>query len=143
MIQMHLCSNQVLSTILYYIRLSNIMSTQEDVPIRIKKSLEGYKVFKYCLISITRRRRKTIRSSEYIVSNKLYFKMRCLQNHLEIGKVLFSQNGFGFQGLTQKEDCCYKLLSKRAIVQGYISEKIISVYKPFFCCSRIVLLSRA
>ena len=49
------------------------MSTQEDVPIRSRKSLEGYKVFKYCLISITRRRRKTIRSSEYIVSSKLVF----------------------------------------------------------------------
>ena len=47
------------------------MSTQEDVPIRIKKSLEGYTVFKYCLISITKRRRKTIRSTECIVSSKL------------------------------------------------------------------------
>ena len=101
------------------------MSTQKDVPIRSRKSLEGYKVFKNCLISITRRRRKTIRSSEYIVSNKVNFKMHCLQNHLEIRKVLFSKNGFGSQGLTQKEDCCYKLLSKRAIVQGNISEKLV------------------
>ena len=136
---MYLCPNQIVSTIIYYIRLSNIMSTQEDVPIRSRKSLEGYKVFKNCLISITRRRRKIIRSSEYIVSKKLYFKMHCLQNHLEIRKVLFSKNGSGFQGLTQKEDCCYKLLFKKRIaVTNYCLERglLLQTIVQMGYCSR-------
>ena len=44
MIQMYICPNEILSTIIYYIRLSNIMRTQEDVPISIKKSLEVSKI---------------------------------------------------------------------------------------------------
>ncbi|CAL9732011.1 hypothetical protein MOUN0_N00100 [Monosporozyma unispora] len=64
--------------------------------------------------------------------------MHCLQNHLEIRKVLFSKNGFGFQGLTQKEDYCYKLLSKQAIVQGNISEKSFLFTKRGFCVQTVL-----